>query len=77
MQYGPKRASHFPTILLNKNHNKKTKQYEFFNSVFSFGKVRDSSLTYFPVFVVLYLCSDPNNESDSSSEYSPLGLTHV
>ena len=22
-------------------------------------------------------CSDPNNESDPSSEYSPLGLTHV
>ena len=24
-----------------------------------------------------YLCSDPNNESDPSSEYSSLGLTHV
>ena len=24
-----------------------------------------------------HLCSDPNNESDPSSEYSPLGLTHV
>ena len=23
------------------------------------------------------LCSDPNDESDPSSEYSPLGLTHV
>ena len=22
-------------------------------------------------------CSDPNDESDPSSEYSPLGLTHV
>ena len=26
-----------------------------FNYVFSYGKLRDSSLTYFPVFVVLYL----------------------
>ena len=24
-----------------------------------------------------YICSDPNNESDPSSEYSLLGLTHV
>ena len=30
-------------------------QWEFFYSVFSYGKLRDSSLTYFPVFVVLYL----------------------
>ena len=28
-------------------------------------------------FCSLELCSDPNNESDPSSEYSPLGLTHV
>ena len=26
---------------------------------------------------VYCICSDPNNESDPSSEYSPLGLTHV
>ena len=25
----------------------------------------------------LHFCSDPNNESDPRSEYSPLGLTHV
>ena len=27
----------------------------FFSSVFRYGKLRDSSLTYFPVFVVFYL----------------------
>ena len=34
----------------------------------------------FVVFLTITLkcvCSDPNNESDPSSEYSPLGLTHV
>ena len=31
------------------------KTKELFNSVFSYGKLRDSSLIYFPVFVVLYL----------------------
>ena len=41
----------FSTIGLTK----KSKSKEFFNSVFSFGKLRDSSLTHFPVFVVLYL----------------------
>ena len=50
MQYGPETMSHFWTIWPNKNNNKKTNQYEFFNSVFSFGKLRDSSLTYFSVF---------------------------
>ena len=30
-------------------------QYEFLNSVFSYGKLRDSSLIYFQIFVVLYL----------------------
>ena len=30
-------------------------QYEFFNSVFSYGKLKDSSLTYFPGFAVLCL----------------------
>ena len=31
----------------------KTNQKEFFDSVFSYGKLGGSSLTYFPVFVVL------------------------
>ena len=31
------------------------KKKKFFNSVFSYGKLRGSSLTYFPAFVVLYL----------------------
>ena len=45
------------------------------------------SLVYMhPQYMIFYLnlmlpsqskCSDPNNESDPSSEYSPLGLTHV
>ena len=30
-------------------------QLEFFNSVFSYGKLKNRSLTYFPVFVVLCL----------------------
>ena len=29
------------------------------------------------VFISICICSDPNNESDPSSEYSLLGLTHV
>ena len=45
----------FLTICLNKSSNEKTNQKEFFDSVFSYGKLRGSSLTYFPVFVVLYL----------------------
>ena len=28
-------------------------------------------------YIAEKMCSDPNNESDPSSEYSPLGLTHV
>ena len=55
MQYGVKRTSHFSTIWLNKNDNKKTNQEEIFNSVFSYGKLRDNSLTYFPGFGVLCL----------------------
>ena len=49
MQCGPKRTRNFLTICLNKNGN------GVFDSVFSYGKLRDRSLTYFPVFVVLYL----------------------
>ena len=39
---------------LNKK-DKKMNRWEFFNSVFSYGKLRDSSLTYIPFFVMLYL----------------------
>ena len=49
MQYGPKTMTHFSTIELNKNNNK-NKPVVVFNSVLSFGKLRYSSLTYFPVF---------------------------
>ena len=42
------------TIGLNKKTIKKTNQQKFFNSVLRYGKLRDSSLTYFSVFVVLY-----------------------
>ena len=45
----------FSTIGLTKNGNKKSTHKEFYDSVFTFGKLRSSSLTYFPVFVVLYL----------------------
>ena len=34
---------------------KQKQEWEFFNSVFSFGKLRDSSITYSPVFFVLDL----------------------
>ena len=50
MQYGQKTRSHFSSIGLNKNNNKKMNQWKFFNSVFSFGKLRDSSITYFRFF---------------------------
>ena len=33
----------------------KMNQWEFFNSVFSFGKLRCGSITYSPGFLVLYL----------------------
>ena len=45
----------FFTIGLNKNGNKNRTIRSFFNSVFSFGKPKGSSLIYFPDFVVLYL----------------------
>ena len=47
MQYGPKRTSNFSTIWLNKNYNKKQT-----NSVFSCGKLKDSSLISLPGFAV-------------------------
>ena len=45
----------FLIIGLNKNSNKNRARRSFFYSVFSFGKLRGSSLTYLPVFVALYL----------------------
>ena len=55
MQYGLKRISHFSTIWLDKNDNKiKHEPVGVFNSVFSYGKLRDSSLTYFLGFAVLF-----------------------
>ena len=45
----------FSTIGLTKNGNKNQTIRSSFNSVFSFGKLRGSSSTYFPVSVVLYL----------------------
>ena len=53
MQYGPKRIHNFSTIL-SKSCNE-NKPEGVFLSVFSYGKLRGSSLTYFPVFVVMYL----------------------
>ena len=55
MQYGPKRTSHFSTICLNKNDNKKRTSGSFSILFSVMGSLKDSSLTYFPVFVVLYL----------------------
>ena len=51
MPYDPKRMSHFWTIRLNKNDNKKRNS----RSVPILFSVIESSLTYFSVFVVLYL----------------------
>ena len=69
MRYGPKRTSHFSMIWLNKN-DKKMNQVEFFNSVFSYGKLRDSSLIYFPIFVVLYLEIIENIDQMHKSTFS-------
>ena len=55
LQFGPKRMRNISTIGLNKNSNKNRSRRNFFDSVFSYGKLRGSSLTYFPVFAVLYL----------------------
>ena len=41
-----------------------------FNSVFSYGKLRDSSLTYFSVFVVLYLEIVENIDKMHTSTFS-------
>ena len=54
MLYDPKEPVIFDHLPKQK-WEKKTKQKEFFNSVFSYGKRRDSSLTYFTDFEVLYL----------------------
>ena len=61
--------SHFSTIWLNKNDNKKNQQ-EFFNSVSSYGKLRDGSLTYFSVFAVLYLEIVENIDKIHTSTFS-------
>ena len=45
----------FSTIGLTKNGNENRTIRSFSLLFFSFGKLRGSSLTYFPVFVVLYL----------------------
>ena len=49
-----KRTSHFSTIWLNKNDNK-SEPVGLFNSIFSYGKLKDSSLPYFLGFAVLCL----------------------
>ena len=67
LQFGPKRMRDFSTICLNKNNNKKKNQKEFFDSLFSYGKLRGSSLTYFPVFVVLYTKLFENIDQKSES----------
>ena len=54
MRYDPKERVIFDHLPKQK-WQKKTKQKEFFNSVLSYGKRRDSSLTYFTVFEVPYL----------------------
>ena len=52
MQCDLKRAHRISTISLNKKDDKKTNQQEFLNSVFRNMKLRDSSLTSFPVFLM-------------------------
>ena len=49
-----KNESFFNNLAKQKRQLKK-KQEEFFNFVFSYGKLKDSSLTYFPSFAVLCL----------------------
>ena len=49
---------------------------EFSDSVFSFGKLRGSSLTYFPGFVVLYLKVFKNMDQMSKSTFFLL-LLHL
>ena len=62
MQCSQKRTSNLSTI--------KTKQLEFFNSVFSYGKLKDSSLTYFLVFVVIYLKIVENIDHNNENNFS-------
>ena len=62
MQCSQKRTSNLSTI--------KTKQLEFFNSVFSYGKLKDSSLTYFLVFVVIYLKIVENIDHKNENNFS-------
>ena len=47
----------------------KPNQKEFFDSVFSYGKLRGSSLTYFLVFVVLCLKLFENIDEMSKSTF--------
>ena len=49
MQYGSKTMSHFSSIGLNKNNNKKGTSGSF-SILFSVSKLRDSSITYSPGF---------------------------
>ena len=55
LQFGPKRTHNFWTIGLNKSSNENRTRRSLFYSVFSYGKHKDSSLTYFLVFVLWYL----------------------
>ena len=64
----PKRMSNFSTIC-PKTAAIKNEQYEIFNSVCSYGKLRDSSLS---VFVVLYLKLVENIEQNAWKQICPL-----
>ena len=55
MESGPERTHTFLTICLDKSGNKKRTSKSFSISVSSYRKLRDSSLTNIPVFVVLCL----------------------
>ena len=55
MQYGPKERVMFDDLAKQTMTIKNEPVGVFFSSVFSYGKPRDSSITYFLVFVVLYL----------------------
>ena len=61
-----KRTSHFLTIWLNKNYNKKRTR----NSVLSYEKLRGSSSKYYPGFVVLYLEIVKNIDQMHKSTFS-------
>ena len=51
----PKKNESFFNNLAKQKRQQKNEPVGVFNSVFSYGKLGDSSLTYFLVFVVLYL----------------------